>query len=338
MEKDKEFKINRSYKSISVSDNHKENEDNNGTTLTNLPNLSIPTVFTISSDFKSTSTTTSSPNSSTPTVFTISSDSLSTPTTTYSTNSSIPTIITVSPYFTSTSTSTTNYTSDSSIPTIHTISSNSTSTPTATTSASSAKINATPSTANVFIRNDSLHSNRTLPFNGGEFSIRKINMKLSQMIRCLKSLKVSNSSEPKFVYSCHKWEDSPSVILWVFISIFCFLYLMLPIILSLLYILNMRGKLTSCFIYTEKGGHFSGKLNKKEKLHLENSWSILDLDRKCYKKNLVSIFGQLIFFIVTSAILGGTIFLFLESSNDLSHIETKEAILKIQTFRLKGIF
>ena len=175
-------------------------------------------------------------------------------------------------------------------------------------------------TSNLIENRIFLH-NKNSSMNENDVSITKIYMKLSQMIKCLKQLKVSNSSESKFVYSCHKWKESPNVILWVFIFIFCFLYLVFPIILSLLYILNIKGRLNSCFLYSEKDGHYYEKRN-----------SILEKE-KVHEISLNNILSKIIFFLITAAILGGTLFMFLESTSNLSNIETTEAILKIQTFR-----
>ena len=53
---------------------------------------------------------------------------------------------------------------------------------------------------------------------------------------------------------------------------------------------------------------------------------------KVHEVSLMNILNKIIFFLITAAILGGTLFMFLENTSNLSNIETTEAILKIQTY------
>ena len=122
-----------------------------------------------------------------------------------------------------------------------------------------------------------------------KYSSEKIKIKLSQMVQCLHELKITNSSEPMFVYTCHRWNQSPFLIVWIIFYIFLVLYTVVPMVMAYLYIQNIRGNLKSCYIYNHSNLQYYGKLDQKEEF------------------NIYKVACQLCLLLVTSAVLGGVI-------------------------------
>ena len=148
-----------------------------------------------------------------------------------------------------------------------------------------------------------------------KYSSEKIKIKLSQMVQCLHELKITNSSEPMFVYTCHRWNQSPFLIVWIIFYIFLVLYTVVPMVMAYLYIQNIRGNLKSCYIYNHSNLQYYGKLDQKEEFDI-------------YK-----VACQLCLLLVSSAVLGGVIYIHLYTKNDILKIESRYAILKVQILR-----
>ena len=63
--------------------------------------------------------------------------------------------------------------------------------------------------------------------------------------RCYSSLRIGRTTEPRLVYTCFLWEKQPHVVLWVVAAFSSIIYGLLPVIITLLYIRNIRsGKRT----------------------------------------------------------------------------------------------
>ena len=163
---------------------------------------------------------------------------------------------------------------------------------------------------------NSNYSQESIRSNG---TSEKIKIKLSQMVECLHNLKISNSNEPKFVYTCHRWNQSFFTVTWIIFLMILVLYTVMPMVLAYLYIQNLRGNLKSCYIYNQSNMQYYGKLGKQKWQKKENF--------------SVKILFQLIFLQLTSCLLGGVIYTCVETKNDLLKTESSHAILKIQIFR-----
>ena len=125
----------------------------------------------------------------------------------------------------------------------------------------------------------------------------------------------THASHIMFVYTCHRWNQSPFLIVWIIFYIFLVLYTVVPMVMAYLYIQNIRGNLKSCYIYNHSNLQYYGKLDQKEEFDI-------------YK-----VACQLCLLLVTSAVLGGVIYMHVYTKNDLLKIESRYAILKVQILR-----
>ena len=92
--------------------------------------------------------------------------------------------------------------------------------------------------------------------NENDSEIIYFNITLREVVECGQDLRISNSIEPKYVYTCHLWVNSSPVLLWCFLAFLGLFYLILPLVLSTLYVRNIQGKSRSCFIFSERRGHY----------------------------------------------------------------------------------
>ena len=77
----------------------------------------------------------------------------------------------------------------------------------------------------------------------------------------------------------------------------------------------MITMMKSCYIYNHSNLQYYGKLDQKEEFDI-------------YK-----VACQLCLLLVTSAVLGGVIYMYVYTKNDLLKIESRYAILKVQVLR-----
>ena len=148
---------------------------------------------------------------------------------------------------------------------------------------------------------------------------RNATLKHIQVRQCLHSLRVTTSNRQSMLYACYMWYNSPFVILWIPCIILFLMWLVVPVLLSILYVKNMRGQIKSCFLYADSGPvHQFGKIEDET---IENN----ERNRKLRLTGLIGILAALL--------LSAMIACFCLTSNDLSQEDTQDAILKMQLFR-----
>ena len=98
-----------------------------------------------------------------------------------------------------------------------------------------------------------------------------------------------------------------------------FMWIIVPIILTVVYIKNMQGKMRSCFIYSESSDPHVFRRTKENK---EN-------DEKICKRFR----GQFILFILSMILMITIILVFLMTENNLYNMESSSAIIKILVLR-----
>ena len=141
---------------------------------------------------------------------------------------------------------------------------------------------------------------------------------LSEVVQCGQDLRISNSTEPKYVYTCHLWFSSSPVLFWCFLAFLGLFYLILPPLLSTLYIRNIQGKTRSCFVFSERRGHYLDGEELKEQIN-KRKWRTFLL----WTCSFLSL-----------AVLSGIVYTFRRSFNNLLDISSHHAIWKIQLLRL----
>ena len=145
-------------------------------------------------------------------------------------------------------------------------------------------------------------------------------LKHIQVRQCLHSLRVSESNPPLLLYACYKWHQSPYVILWIPCAMLITMWLVIPVLLSVLYVKNMQGQIRSCFLYADTGRvHQYGKLEDKHEG--------IGIGRK-RKLRLTGWVGFLAVLILSAMIVT-----FCLTSTDLYQEDSQDTILKIQLFR-----
>ena len=144
-------------------------------------------------------------------------------------------------------------------------------------------------------------------------------LKHIQVRQCLHSLRVSRSNRQSLLYVCYMWYNSPFVILWIPCVILFLMWMVVPVLLSILYVKNMRGQIKSCFLYADSGPvHQYGKIEDET---VENN-------ERIRKMRLTGLIGFL-----AALLLSAMIACFCLTSNDLSQEDGQDAILKMQLFR-----
>ncbi len=143
-------------------------------------------------------------------------------------------------------------------------------------------------------------------------------LKHIQVRKCLHSLRVSKANRQNLLYACYRWHHSPFVILWIPCVILFLMWVVVPVLLSILYIQNMRGQIKSCFLYADSI-HQIGKLEEGE---------TLKKNERNKKLKLTTLIGFL-----TAVLLSVTIACLCLTSNDLYQEDSHDAILKMQLFR-----
>ena len=136
-------------------------------------------------------------------------------------------------------------------------------------------------------------------------------------MKCGQDLRISNSTEPKYVYTCHLWSNSSPVLLWCPLAFLALFYLFLPLVLSTLYVRNIQGKSRSCFVFSERRGHYLNGEELTEQIN-ERKW-----------KTFLPWTGSFL----SLAVLCGIVYSFTTSFNNLIDISSLHAILKIQLLR-----
>ena len=141
---------------------------------------------------------------------------------------------------------------------------------------------------------------------------------LWEVVKCGQDLRISNSTEPKYVYTCHLWVNSSPVLLWCFLAFLGIFYLILPLILATLYVRNIQGKSRSCFVFSERREHYLDGEELTEQIN-NRKWRI---------------FFQWTCIFLSLAVLSGIVYSFTTCFNNLIDISSQHAILKIQLLRL----
>ena len=110
---------------------------------------------------------------------------------------------------------------------------------------------------------------------------------------------------------------SSPVLLWCSLAFLGLFYLILPLVLSILYLRNIQGKSSSCFVFSERKGHYLDGEKLTEQIN-QRKWKTF-LPWTCSFLSL--------------AVLIGTVYFFVTSFNNLIDISSLHAILKIQLLR-----
>ena len=140
-----------------------------------------------------------------------------------------------------------------------------------------------------------------------------------QVRQCLHSLRVSEANAQSMLYACFKWHQSPLVIFWIPCVLLFLMWLVVPVLLSILYVQNMRGQIKSCFLYADSGQiHQYGKIEDET---IENN-------ERNRKLRLTSVIGFL-----AALLLSAMIASFVLTENDLFEEDSENAILKMQLLR-----
>ena len=148
---------------------------------------------------------------------------------------------------------------------------------------------------------------------------KNVTLKHIQVRQCLHSLRVANATRQSMLYACYRWHNSPFVILWIPCVIIFTMWLVVPVLLSILYVKNMRGQIKSCFLYAD-----SGQIHQYGKIEDET----LEKNERYRKLRLTALIGFL-----AALLLSAMITCFCLTSNDLYQEDSQDAILKMQLFR-----
>ena len=124
-------------------------------------------------------------------------------------------------------------------------------------------------------------------------------LKHIQVRQCIHSLRVSKANAQSLLYACYRWHHSPFVILWIPCVLLFLMWLVVPVLLTILY-------------------HQYGKIEDET---IENN-------KRKRKLRLTVLIGFL-----AGLLLSAIIACFVLTENDLSQEDSQNAILKMQLFR-----